>query len=194
MTARAVTARAVIAIDPGYAKRDHGCACAYGTESLGLCDVWFERRTDRPRDIPILTDVAVEMPQQDERSRAIPPAVLMALSWEGAALAYRYAAKPNARIHELTPSEWKGSEPKPAQHARLLKVLGEEELDAIAVSRGAFARAADVRAYVLAALDKGARDRWRKRGVEYYPARSITHNLLDAVAIWATIMGRFRKL
>jgi hypothetical protein len=47
---------------------------------------------------------------------------------------------------------------------------------------------------VLTALDKGARDRWRKRGVEYYPQRSTTHNLLDAVAMFAMFTGRLRKI
>lgn len=180
-----------LAIDPGYAKKSKGCACAKA-RSGRLVKVWFERARDfrHPNTGAgegfALDHVFVEQPQQDGRSWEVPPAVLIRLSWEGALLAGLYTGASGAVLHDPTVSEWKGSESKPAMHRRLWKVLDEAE-------RKVLGGAATL-AKILAACEKGALCRWSKPGAELYPSTYDGHNLLDAAAELMWALGRLEKV
>ncbi len=182
-----------IVIDPGYAGRGNACgAFADGR----LLNVWFERvhtgkaarlkNTDRyKRAMGFADEIIVERPQQDKRSASIPPAILMRLAWEGALLAGVFAGRDGARIIDYTPSEWKGSEPKPVNHKRLWKVLDDDER---AVLGGDETYAA-----IEKACEKGALKRWGISGAACYPKAFDTHNLLDVAAIGCFHLGRLEK-
>jgi hypothetical protein len=129
--------------------------------------------------------VVVERPQQDERTRSIPPEVLAHLSWAGAALAYRYAGMLGCPVVEYTPTQWKGSVPKPVHHGLLWKVLSAGE-------RSCLGGAATL-AQINRAKEKGALDRWKKAGGDYYPESWLVHNLLDAACLGAFHLGRIGK-
>jgi hypothetical protein len=173
----------VITIDPGYSAASGGCACAW-FDAGRLGDAWFER-PEQWRDCRrIASDIIVEQPQQDGRSWAIPPAVLMRLSWDGALLAGLYAGACGARVTAVTPSAWKGSIAKPVQHRRVWSVL--DAVERAVLGGDAVGLAID------AACRKGALDRWGKPGVRYYPASFQTHNLLDAVAMGVLRLGRVK--
>jgi hypothetical protein len=86
---------------------------------------------------------------------------------------------------ELTPKQWKGEEHKPIHHARLWGVLMAKEKELLG--------GIDTSRTIAAAVEKGALDRWRRPGVSYYPAAFKTHNLLDAVALGCTYLGRLEK-
>ncbi len=153
--------------------------------------------------------VVVERPAlQGQKTRAARPQDLMDLCWSGAMLAGAYAGRDGCPILEFTPNDvrdkrciyhvkrsigsactcsrgWKGSEPKPVQHARLWEELGPAER---LVLGGDMTRDA-----IYEARERGALDRWGKPGVEYYPKRFTTHNLLDAVALGCTYLGRLQR-
>src|SRR5699024_8087889 len=135
-----------LAIDPGYSRKSGGCAVALAFSGQ-LDSVFFERPSDFEGTQWSLTDVIVEQPQQDGRSWAVPPAVLIKLAWEGASLAGLYAGASGATLHTPTVNEWKASEKKPAHHARLWEVLSPAER---AVLGGA-----KTYAVILAACRKG---------------------------------------
>ncbi len=186
-----------IVIDPGYAGRGNACGAF---EDGRLTCVWFEIVTSTPRTVATLPaksfseykfeagfadEIIVERPQQDARSARIPPAILMRLAWEGALLAGAFAGRDGARIIDYTPSEWKGSEPKPVNHKRLWKVLDDDER---AVLGGDETRVA-----IEAACEKGALKRWGIAGAACYPKAFDTHNLLDVAAIGCFHLGRLEK-
>jgi hypothetical protein len=174
-----------LALDPGYEKKGGGCACASACGGA-LTSVWFERAADFGASIRGLIDhVIVEQPQQDGRSWGVPPAVLIKLAWEGATLAGLYAGASSAVLHSPTVSEWKGSEKKPAHHARLWQVLSEAER---AVLGGA-----KTFAVIKAACAKGAACRWKLPSDQLYPSTFTTHNLLDAAALLMWALGRLTK-
>lgn len=167
------------AIDPGVA----GAGCAVADFDAG---VLVEARFLRARDVHprafIRALVVVERPAyQGGRSLGARVQDHMALSWEGAALAYALAANP-ADVVELTPAQWKGSQHKPQQHARLWEVLDGRE-------RGALG-GAPTHAAIMRAREKGALDRWSKPGGAYYPSSFVRHNLLDAAALGCVYLGR----
>jgi hypothetical protein len=174
----------VLSIDPGSAGK--GNALAYVREGR-LAEVWFER-FDRKSYISCpyhFNYVVIERPQQDGRSRAARPEDLMGLAWEGALLAGAYSCLNTAALVELTPTEWKGSEPKPQMHARLWKILTPAERLVLGGERTGIA--------IHKAREKGALDRWSKPGVAYYPRSFDTHNLLDAAALALVYGGRLAK-
>jgi len=179
-----------LAIDPGYARKSGGCACAIAERGM-LARVWFERAENFSLmgcgsiDADALEHVIVEQPQQDARSWGIPPAVLIKLAWEGASLAGLYAGASGALLHSPTVSEWKGSEKKPPQHKRMWAILSPAER---AVLGGAKTLAA-----IEAACEKGAMCRWKLPSDELYPSTFKTHNLLDAAALLMTALGRLEK-
>lgn len=184
---------AVIAIDPGYAKRGKGCACAM-LDGGELVSVWYARpghwaRGDIDERAAFVEHdvhrVIVEQPQQDGRSWDIPPSVLMRLSWDGALLAGLYAGALGAAVIPRTPSAWKGSTPKPVQHCALW--------DLLTVHERALLGGPETEKRLLAARRKGALERWRKPGASYYPSSFHEHNLLDAVALGAIEIGRMKK-
>jgi len=171
----------LVAIDPGYAKRGQGCACALFAERR-LSRVWFVR-PDRAV-APVEADLVVyELPEARARDR-VDPNVLVRLAAAGALVAGRYAG-PLAPVHARTPLTWKGSTPKPVQHGRLWSVLGDDE-------RGRLGGPATGDA-IAAAKRRGARTRWAKTGADCYPASFATHNLLDAVALGAVELGRLAR-
>ena len=177
----------LLAIDPGFERRGGGCACACFRQNE-LTHAWFRRPKDTyGKLLPASFDldlVVVEQPQQDRRSRGVPPAHLIRLAWDGALLAGLYAGATGAKVKAVTPFDWKGSEPKPVQHARLWRVLSPAER---AVLGGGPTEAA-----ILKARKAGALERWAKPGGAYYPRAFIKHNLLDAVAIGCVELERLK--
>lgn len=177
-----------LGIDPGYSKMGDGCAVARAVQGK-LDSVWFERAADfdRRRATRFAEDaVIVEQPQQDARSWAVPPATLIRLAWEGAALAGLYAGASGAGLHCPTVSEWKGSEKKPAHHARLWAALTEEERRVLGGKTTHDA--------IKAACEKGALCRWKLPSDRLYPSTFKTHNLLDAAALLMWALGRLPKM
>lgn len=171
----------VVAIDPGvqlcyYARLDHWGVLAYVGTS----------HPSSGSDVRVDT-ILVERPifrAQDARYRQVSPQTLIDLAWSAARAAYSLAGSNARKVVELTPQEWKGTEPKPVQHARLLEVLSDAEL--------ALVGGEDTRYRVLASQRKGALDRWSRPGVSYY-GRWTGHNVLDAVALALTYVGRLAK-
>ncbi len=178
---------AVLSIDPGYAKRGNGNALALTLDGH-LIDTWYERScTDRAGShTSVLEAVVIEQPQQDGRSWAVPPAVLIKLAWEGMRLAGTYAGLYQARLYDPTVNEWKGSEAKSVQHARMWAGL-------TAAERAVLGGDATWR-QIEAAREKGALKRWAPHPTAYYPAKFLTHNLLDAVCLNKWHLGVLPKV
>jgi hypothetical protein len=176
----------LIAIDPGYAKKSDGCACAAFVEN-DLQAVWFARPEHVLARPGFLLDAVVwERPvhrvRDEQYSHAVPVDVLLELTAVGASLAGIYAAGcPIVPIVALKPHEWKHSRHKPPHHKALWRLLSPTER---AVLGGDKTYAA-----IEAACRKGALARW-KPGVAYYPASFVAHNLLDAVALGCTYLKR----
>lgn len=182
----------VLAIDPGVA--GEGNACAW-FECDELLETWFERVPKRVEDAgtprAVGTQhcdcVVIERPQQDERSRSSRPKDLIDLAWEGALLAGAFAGRDGTPIVALTPTAWKGSESKPAMHARLwITVLNGHEREILGGE--------DTWRVIQKAREKGALDRWSRPGASYYPRTWTMHNKLDAVCLGAVFIGRMRKV
>jgi hypothetical protein len=191
---------ALLAIDPGVS--GYGCACAAFAEGR-LVYTWFERagrfnpHDTLPPAAPGITAVSfdvivIERPVlQGERTRAARPQDLMALAWEGAMLAGMFAGRDSALVVEWPANDtpgvrgWKGSEPKPVQHARLWAVLDAEEQEIVGGERVARA--------IFAAREKGALNRWGRPGGSYYPRAFVMHNQLDAIALGCTYLGRLER-
>lgn len=132
-------------------------------------------------------EVIVERPEyHGARSDSARTQDLIALAWEGAMLAGAYAGRFGAPVCAYGVSEWKGSEAKPCQHARLWKVLDADE-------RAVLGGDATWRA-IDAAREKGALDRWSRSGGDYYPRGFKWADMLDAAALGATHLGRIRKV
>lgn len=174
----------IVTIDPGV----HACAVAWLENGTLLGAKFIAPKDYKPAAIQAssYSHVVVERPEyQGLRTQSSRPADLMALSWAGALLAGRIAGATGAHLIELAPSQWKGSEPKPAHHARMWGILTREERAILGgdATHDAIARA----------VDKGARERWKKGGSAYYPRKWTTHNLLDAVGIACYYVGRLPK-
>lgn len=171
----------IIAIDPGV----HACAGAWfhtGTLRGGVAALKYPA----PYTELGVTHVVVERPAyQGVRTQSARPQDLMSLSWEGAKLAGLIAGATGAHFVELEPSAWKGSEPKPVHHARLWSVLTDAEREILG--------GAATGLVIANAVDKGARERWKRDGAAYYPRTWVMHNVLDAVALGATYVGRLVK-
>lgn len=178
----------ILAIDPGAST----CACAWFGEGGELRDVEFNQYPEHER----LTMVVVERMQADSRTRNIDVRNLLDCQFSGAlAAGNACGATRHAEMKWLTPTQWKGSEPKPTQHARLFGVNAEMtgRPAILSVAEQAILGGEKTRAVIAAAVKKGALDRWSKPGVKYYPAAFDTHNLLDAVALGLFVLGRLRK-
>lgn len=171
-------------IDPGYAKKGKGCAVAL-FDGGELVSAYFQRPEAFKATVHYfgwLRRVTYELPQQDKRSRSIPPSVLIALTAAGASLGGLYAGAAGCPLFAETPSKWKGSQSKPIMHRELwLKLTPRERM-----ILGGDATLKEIEA----ACRKGGLDRWGKPGAEYYPASFLTHNLLDAVAMNVVRSGR----
>lgn len=153
----------VLSVDPGVHKQ----ACAeWGT---GLIRVGYDLRPDE------VDLVVVERPVI--RGNATPnPQDIVDLAWAGAGFARSFGV----RVVEYTPTEWKGSKPKPMHHSLCMKrgLLTTRELGTLAMALPGFDAEIDK------AVQKGARDGWKKPGAYYY-GKWEGHNLLDAVFLGA---------
>lgn len=175
--------------DPGYAKSGKGCACALYLDDH-LDSHWFERPEDFcvrgiASHLPHSTRLDVvlwEKPQGDARTWHIPPAVMIELTAAGASLAGLYAGAAGAKLITQTPTQSKGSNPKPICHARLWEALTPQERSTLGGDA--------TWAQIDAACERGALARWAP-GKTYYPASWLTHNILDAVALGAKYLGRY---
>ena len=127
--------------------------------------------------------VVVERPQQDGRSRAVPPAILIDLAWTGAYLVGGFAAL-GASVREVEPREWKGDLQKAIHHHRLVEALTERELEVLGM--GAISE-------VEAAVRKGALCRWKPDSNGHYRKGSSTPDILDAVGLGLWHLGRIGK-
>lgn len=180
-----------LAIDPGYGRNTGGNACALAERGT-LTHVWFERSSDwRDRTLHAaivakFAHVIVEQPQQDGRSYEVPPAILIRLAFEGAALAGLYAGASGAQLHVPTVTDWKGNENKAAMHRRLWAVLAPTERDVLGGAKTMTA--------IDKACERGALCRWSKSGAELYPKSFVTHNLLDAASLLMVALGRLEKV
>jgi hypothetical protein len=120
--------------------------------------------------------VVAEKPQFDRRcARAV-----IDLAWSGALVAAAFAR--GGPVTTYTPSEWKGSQPKPQHHSWAYEALTPAERAVLPLGT------AD---HIARACAAGARDNWRKEGARYYRgAGADVHNLMDAVALGLTHLGR----
>lgn len=170
----------ILAIDPGVANR--GCAYAVFSNG-GLVRTGFARPEGAIAGLDDVRTVAVERPEyQGAKSDAARVKNLIDLAWVGAALAYLYAGVYAAEVVEIVPSRWKGSLHKPQCHAMVWDALCAREA---AVLGGDATYAAIERA-----CEKGASQKWRKPGGDYYPRSFLRHNELDAVGIGLYALDR----
>lgn len=166
-------------IDPGFAAHKH-CACALFDSGL-LVDHWQASPKECRRDAIGIDRIIVEKPQKDDRTISSIASTLE-LAWQGAMVAGIYAGRNDAKIIELTPSEWKGSLRKPTMHAKTWKLLTPAE-------RKILGGAATL-AVIERAVERGALERWRKPGGEYYPRKWTMADTLDAVSMGIIFYGR----
>lgn len=177
----------LLAIDPGatecafaYFREWDDSGCPTGVSLLGAA--WFGAV---PSAIQPVGVVVVERMQVDDRMRGKDPRYVLACQASGMRAA-GYAEGRGATFVELTPTEWKGSEQKPIQHARMWdRVLTPPER----ISLGGEA----TRLVIERAIEKGASCRWRIAGADCYPKKWKTHNLLDAASLGCVYLGRMEK-
>lgn len=170
----------LLAIDPGA----ETCACVEFARDVIVRASFALPPTWHPRDgEPRI--VVVERMQADERTRHIDVRHVLACQWNGALCAGYLSGVHGAEVAFYTPTEWKGSEPKPVQHARLWDVLSDVERQVLGGD--------ETRAAIEKAVDKGAARRWKIAGADCYPRKFVIHNLLDASALGCTHLGRLEK-
>lgn len=167
----------LVAIDPGVER----CAIAVFADDGELLDVGF---VDVPFDCPDvlwsaawsdgIVSVVAEKPQFDRRCAKS----VIDLAWSGALVAATFAR--GGPVVTYTPSAWKGALTKPIHHHRTLKALTPAEIGVLPP---------DTAARVAGACHKGGLDNWRKDGARYYGSWG-GHNVLDAVALGLTHLGR----
>lgn len=134
--------------------------------------------------------VVVERPQQDGRSRAVPPAQLIDLAWTGAVLYGGFLAL-GAEGREYTPTEWKGTTAKAVHHWRMLGALFKNEL--LVVAGGLGSTVDGLFHEVDAARTAGALKRWAPHKNGHYSEKSRTPDVLDAVGLGLFDLGRITK-
>lgn len=158
----------LLAIDPGGTRK--GCSAAE-----------FDRRPLLVRVYPVARhhqftgaydEVVVELPQQDGRSRAVPPKVLIDLAWNAGLL----AGACSRTISTYTPAEWKGTTPKAVHHHRMIQALTASELSVLTPFRGWYEEHE-------AALEAGAASRWAPHANGHYPRHSKLPDVLDSLAL-----------
>jgi hypothetical protein len=174
----------ILAIDPGggmtAASKNPGPACAYFA-SRELVHVGFDYwPTGAGLDAVVVEDLhfrgAVDVPKMPG---------LLAMFRAGMLAAGHAAGHGGAPVVLLKPKDWKGEEPKPIIHARLLAVLAPAEF--VLLGGQSVAHAVDM------AVEAGALNRWSKPGVAYYGSAFRAHNLLDAAALGCVYLGRLEK-
>jgi hypothetical protein len=165
----------LLAIDPGA----ETCACvSFGHDVIYRAE--FAMFVSGPYD-----DVVVERMQADKRTRDVDVRHILACQFNGALCAGFAAGVAWCSVSWATPHEWKGTEPKPAQHARLWMIMSDAERAIFGGDKTA--------AVIERAVEKGALNRWGKPGADYYPRKWVTHNLLDAAALGCVHIGRLEK-
>lgn len=181
---RMMRAQRVVAIDPGFSSSGRGNAVALFARGK-LTGTLFMRSSEFAERLPLAVPggiVVVEKPQFDGR----PSGALIDLTAEGLLLAGMFAGAWSARVLQLTPRAWKGSEAKPLHHRRLWAVLSPAERTLLGGE--------DTAAQIAKALAKGKACRWGAKGGSYYPANWIQHNVLDAVALGCFTLERLPKI
>jgi hypothetical protein len=180
-----------LGVDPGYAKSGEGNAVAHARDGV-LRAAWFERYAGGSVGAVHVAGgielVVAERPAfQGKRSLDAHPETLMRLAWEGALLAGAYASAYGARLVSIPSDDWKGEEPKAANHARLWDLLTPAEQRVL----GGAATESLIRAAVRAC----AKLRW-PAGMTGYPdtKAALVHNKLCAAAMLMTVIGRMRKV
>jgi hypothetical protein len=172
----------LVAIDPGYAVRDNGCAVAVIDGGLLVSARFLRPEHASSEDLCVGASLVVwECPQVDARTRVSTPHVVR-LAAVGGTLAGMYAGACGARCEPVAPSTWKGSAPKPVHHARLWESLYESERILLG-GQPTWDRIHEARI-------AGAKERWAKSGAQYYARGWTLHNLLDAVGIGMWRIGR----
>jgi hypothetical protein len=181
----------VLAIDPGFARSGKGCALALSDASKHLTWTGWARPILETHFAPIdLTqvpfssgpDIVVwEVPQLDGRSED-KVATLIELMHQGSLVAMQVACEFDATLAELTPTQWKGSEPKPQAHARMWRALTAAERKLL--GGDATWREIDE------ACERGALERWKRPGASYYRRGWTQHNILDACQLNLTYTRR----
>lgn len=145
-----------------------------------LQHLWFKQMGVHVSGDPDWAHVVLaEKPQFDRRvSKHV-----IDLAWTGALVAASFGAP----VKAYTPSQWKGSTPKPVHHNRVWQVLTPAE-------RALFPAGTEAR--IAEACRKGGLDAWRKPGVKYYGEGkgSECHNLLDSAALGLHHLGRYSEV
>lgn len=177
----------LIALDPA----KHDCALAAGdgdrlehvADVVTLAEAWSGYCAQR---------VVWEKPQGD--GRRVPVEDLIEVTANGALTASAIHGDNPTNVEAFQPRDWKGSVPKPIHHSRVWEVLDVSEREILGGTATSDA--------IDAACLRGAQDKWRKPGATYYHARElpklasglkITHDILDAAALYLTAVGRLSK-
>lgn len=176
----------MIAIDPGGSRK--GCA---GARFDVLNRLTCVARNAADFLFPSVYDdrIVIERPQQDGRSRAVPPKVLIDMTANGMLLAGRLAGA-SGMVVQYTPARWKcgpkGNESiaKAIHHSRLVHVLTVAERVVMNAAFPDFENAID------AAVRKGALSRWAHDANGHYPRGSALPDVLDAVGLGLFDLGR----
>jgi hypothetical protein len=187
----------LVAIDPGGHKKKCSAAVFQDARLVAV----FERLTiEQAWDTNI---VVVERPQQDGRSRVVPPAILMDLAWQAALLVGAFVAL-GARAVEYTPADWKGGAradgtwmgviAKASHHANMIEsdALAPEEF---ALIGDAFS-GAEVASLVFTARKEAALTRWAPHANGHYSSAAKIARLpdvLDAIGIGLYHLRRIDK-
>lgn len=186
----------VTSIDAGGHKKKCSAAVFQGPTLAGcvLVAVFEQITVEQVWDTNV---VVVERPQQDQRSRAVPPAVLMDLAWQAALVVGGFAAL-GARVVELYPNDWKAGVradgrfvsglQKAIHHANMIETgaLTADEMNRIWGG-------APIHREVFEARRKGALCRWKPHANGHYPTKSRLPDVLDAIGIGKYHLGIIDK-
>jgi hypothetical protein len=167
----------IIAIDPGNARNEGECACAFFDAGkmvrLGYFDYDNARayaKRSHQDDAAVVVELPMIYPGGHQR-----PNDLINLAAAGFLVAGAFQAK---RIVRYTPREWKGQKPKPPCHWLAWQVLTPAERRLFPV---------DTEARIKNGIEVNA-PRLYKQPLKEYSFKA--HNLLDACAIGLFHLGR----
>jgi len=175
----------LMAIDPGNAKRAGKVCYAAEFRDEVLADLHtFTRETARlwrqRRTVFGVDTVAIEKPQQDKRSRRVPPSVLIGLAWNGALVA---SALDPEELIEMPPREWKGGINKHPHHLQIWRRLREDE-------RAVLASSEDMTVEEVYAALKAASVKHVRTGKQ---TKHKFYDKLDAVGVGLVALGRMAR-
>lgn len=194
----------LVSIDPGGARK----GCSGARFDRGVLVRVFPSIDLHSTCFGCVSRVVVERPQMDGRSRAVPPAVLIDLAWQGAmVVGVIRGENQDCECTELTPDQWKGGVradgrfigglSKATHHANMIATdaLTTAELETIAREFGRASSSFVIDA-VRSALRKEALARGAKhRNGHYSEAREVARlpDVLDAVGLGLFALGRTGK-